>query len=93
MSSSKFRTSHKNQQFLLIFFSPKKIGPKFLGAPAVEDRLNDALNATKAALEEGIVPGGGFRKDRQIFFGSAVKQLVHTEFFLGFSAVKQFLVH
>merc|ERR1712039_424439 len=23
------------------------------------DRLNDALNATKAALEEGIVPGGG----------------------------------
>jgi hypothetical protein len=26
---------------------------------AAEDRLNDALNATKAALEEGIVPGGG----------------------------------
>merc|ERR1719454_1270559 len=25
----------------------------------VKDRLNDALNATKAALEEGIVPGGG----------------------------------
>jgi len=24
-----------------------------------KDRLNDALNATKAALEEGIVPGGG----------------------------------
>lgn len=34
------------------------------GASEVEvnetkDRLNDALNATKAALEEGIVPGGG----------------------------------
>merc|ERR1719188_2147049 len=25
----------------------------------IKDRLNDALNATKAALEEGIVPGGG----------------------------------
>merc|ERR1711972_719647 len=25
----------------------------------VKDRLNDALNATQAALEEGIVPGGG----------------------------------
>merc|ERR1711865_694384 len=25
----------------------------------VKDRLNDALNATKCALEEGIVPGGG----------------------------------
>merc|ERR1712050_277698 len=24
----------------------------------IKDRLNDALNATKAALEEGIVPGG-----------------------------------
>merc|ERR1712071_530802 len=25
----------------------------------VKDRLNDSLNATQAALEEGIVPGGG----------------------------------
>ena len=25
----------------------------------VKDRLNDALNATKAAVEEGIIPGGG----------------------------------
>lgn len=25
----------------------------------VKDRINDALNATRAALEEGIVPGGG----------------------------------
>jgi len=25
----------------------------------IKDRLNDSLNATKAALEEGIVPGGG----------------------------------
>merc|ERR1712136_588052 len=25
----------------------------------IKDRLNDALNATKAALEEGIVAGGG----------------------------------
>merc|ERR1711957_891193 len=25
----------------------------------IKDRLNDALNATRAAVEEGIVPGGG----------------------------------
>lgn len=25
----------------------------------VKDRINDALNATRAAIEEGIVPGGG----------------------------------
>jgi chaperonin GroEL len=25
----------------------------------IKDRLNDALNATKAAVEEGIIPGGG----------------------------------
>lgn len=24
-----------------------------------KDRVNDALNATRAAIEEGIVPGGG----------------------------------
>ena len=24
-----------------------------------KDRVNDAVNATKAAVEEGIVPGGG----------------------------------
>ena len=34
------------------------------GATEVEvkekkDRVDDALNATKAAVEEGIVPGGG----------------------------------
>eukprot|EP00438_Fugacium_kawagutii_P025178 Skav201050 [mRNA] locus=scaffold215:53956:60637:- [translate_table: standard] len=29
------------------------------GVAVIKDRLNDALNATKAALEEGIVPGGG----------------------------------
>jgi chaperonin GroEL len=25
----------------------------------VKDRIDDALNATRAALEEGIIPGGG----------------------------------
>lgn len=33
----------------LVFFPPT----------GSQDRLNDALCATKAALEEGIVPGGG----------------------------------
>ena len=37
---------------------------KIGGASEVEvgekkDRVNDALNATRAAVEEGIVPGGG----------------------------------
>ena len=37
---------------------------KIGGASEVEmnekkDRVNDALNATRAAIEEGIVPGGG----------------------------------
>jgi len=25
-----------------------------------KDRIEDALNSTRAAIEEGIVPGGGF---------------------------------
>lgn len=25
----------------------------------IKDRINDALHATRAAIEEGIVPGGG----------------------------------
>ena len=29
------------------------------GDEGVQDRVVDALNATKAAIEEGIVPGGG----------------------------------
>ena len=28
-------------------------------------RLEDAINATRAAVEEGIVPGGGCRRRRQ----------------------------
>ncbi|KAF4658131.1 60 kDa heat shock protein, mitochondrial [Perkinsus olseni] len=34
-------------------------GSSELEVSEVKDRLNDALNATKAAVEEGIVPGGG----------------------------------
>lgn len=34
-------------------------GASELEVNEVKDRLNDALNATQAALEEGIVPGGG----------------------------------
>jgi chaperonin GroEL len=29
------------------------------GSTEVEDRVDDAMHATKAAVEEGIVPGGG----------------------------------
>ena len=31
-----------------------------------KDRVTDALNATRAAVEEGIVPGGGVALIRQI---------------------------
>lgn len=31
-----------------------------------KDRVNDALNATRAAVEEGIVPGGGVALMRAI---------------------------
>lgn len=43
-----------------VFFPVPQVG----GSSDVEvsekkDRVNDALNATRAAVEEGIVPGGG----------------------------------
>eukprot|EP00913_Durusdinium_trenchii_P022043 g20715.t1 len=47
-----------------VFAASSTLWQRVGGASEVEvnetkDRLNDALNATKAALEEGIVPGGG----------------------------------
>ena len=50
----------KNKQFFLLGVAVLKIG----GSSEVEmnekkDRVNDALCATRAAIEEGIVPGGG----------------------------------
>jgi hypothetical protein len=50
---------------LLVLFCPGGVAViKIGGASEVEvgekkDRVEDALNATKAAVEEGIVPGGG----------------------------------
>lgn len=38
-----------------------------------KDRVNDALNATKAAVEEGIVPGGGTALLRCIKVLEAIK--------------------
>ena len=36
------------------------IGPKTVGDyDAMVDRVDDALHATRAAVEEGILPGGG----------------------------------
>src|SRR5262249_41960755 len=34
-------------------------GPPGVGGKEKKDRVEDALNATRAAVEEGIVPGGG----------------------------------
>ena len=38
-----------------------------------KDRFEDALNATRAAIEEGIVPGGGIAYIRSIIDVSAIK--------------------
>ena len=39
--------------------SPKIGGSSDVEVNEKKDRVNDALNATRAAVEEGIVPGGG----------------------------------
>lgn len=48
----------------MIKFSTSYLSQKVGGSSEVEvnekkDRVTDALNATRAAVEEGIVPGGG----------------------------------
>lgn len=40
-----------------------------------KDRVNDALNATRAAVEEGIVPGGGTALLRCIASLSSIKSV------------------
>ena len=41
-----------------------------------KDRVDDALRATRAAIEEGIVPGGGVAYIRALV-GSAISEEVH----------------
>jgi chaperonin GroEL (HSP60 family) len=48
----------------LYYYFHSSLSLKIGGASEVEvnekkDRVTDALNATRAAVEEGIVPGGG----------------------------------
>lgn len=52
-----------------------------------KDRVDDALSATQAALEEGIVPGGGVALVRA---GAALKVLAKrtSDFGLGYSIIK-----
>lgn len=40
-------------------FHPQVGGTSEVEVNEKKDRINDALNATRAAVEEGIVPGGG----------------------------------
>ena len=43
----------------LVTFSSQVGGSSDVEVSEKKDRVNDALNATRAAVEEGIVPGGG----------------------------------
>ena len=47
-----------HQNFCILLFN-KVGGTSEVEVNEKKDRVNDALNATKAAVEEGIVPGGG----------------------------------
>ena len=40
-----------------------------------KDRVNDALNATRAAVEEGIVPGGGVALLRWVWSNMSVGEV------------------
>ncbi len=41
-----------------------------------KDRVTDALNATRAAVEEGIVPGGGTALLRYVLWNNATRAAV-----------------
>lgn len=43
-----------------------------------KDRVHDALNATRAAVEEGIVPGGKFNLSLKLFFKSSIFDLMYS---------------
>lgn len=63
------------------------------GATEVElkerkDRVDDALNATQAALEEGIVPGGGVALVRAAS-SLKVPSKIHPDRALGYSIIKK----
>ncbi|XBT18718.1 MAG: chaperonin GroEL [Candidatus Shikimatogenerans sp. Tcar] len=55
-----------------------------------KDRIEDALNATKAAIEEGIIPGGGIALIRCIKYLNNIKTNNYTEN-IGISIVKSIL--
>lgn len=45
--------------FCYCLFPPQVGGSSDVEVNEKKDRVTDALNATRAAVEEGIVPGGG----------------------------------
>ena len=72
-----------------LFFLPFPLPslPQVGGSSDVEvsekkDRVNDALNATRAAVEEGIVPGGGVALLRSVSY-SHMNQNKHNALELG----------
>lgn len=61
-----FRNLFETWFFINITLSQVEVNEK-------KDRVNDALNATRAAVEEGIVPGGGTALLRSIKALDSVK--------------------
>ena len=57
-----------------------------------KDRVNDALNATRAAVEEGIVPGGGVALLRALPILEELKgvRVIHNPFSLPFHSCLPF---
>ena len=54
-----------------------------------KDRVDDSLSATKAAIQEGIVPGGGVALIRASSKVSCPKKLLHTGVGAGIEIVKR----
>lgn len=68
--------------FSLPPFLPQVGGSSDVEVSEKKDRVNDALNATRAAVEEGIVPGGGVALLRSVSY-SHMNQNKHNALELG----------
>lgn len=54
----------------------------------LKDRVDDALNATRAAIEEGIIPGGGIALYKLSNLSYYVSETHSTDYLMGYNIVK-----